>query len=1061
MNRTKYNAHFKAVLSQLNHSQLQAVEQIEGPVMVIAGPGTGKTHILTARIGQILLNTDTQAHNILCLTFTDAAVNAMRQRLLDFIGPEAHRVHIYTFHSFCNKVIQEHLEVFGRHDLDPLSDLERIDIVRGIIDNLDIEHTLKSSAYDIYYYEQHLADLFKLMKAERWSIDFIQNKITEYLADLPNQPEMRYKRNAGEYKIGDLKAAEIQKITRQMKRLYEGAKLFDAYQQELLKRQRYDYEDMILWVLEAFEKEEFLLRLYQEQYLYFLVDEFQDTNGSQSAVVEHLVSYWGDNPNLFIVGDDDQSIYEFQGARVKNMVDFYDKYHAKLLLIVLRENYRSTQAILDAARATIDHNEIRIIKKIKGLELDKILYSANPLYSSNPTPVQIRAYPNETQEEIFVIQEIEALQKQGIALKEIAIIYAKHRQGDHLIKLLEKRNIPYQTKRRINVLELPLMHNLRKLLGYIAQEATKPLSNEEVFFEFLYYDFIGISPSDAHQLVTWLSTNNHQLFKEKEYDNLHTWRGMIRQKEILESLHLQDIQRIIQFSEFLDSAIYNSKNWSLPQLFEYIINKSGLVQFIAHHEQKLWFTQVLLTFFDFIKQETAKNHRLTLKGMLYLLEQMESNNIGMGVFQLHYAEDGVNLLTAHSAKGLEFEYVFIINALKDFWEPNNSAGRRFPFPDNISYSSETDGLEAARRLFYVAMTRAKKQLYISYYQYDKKQKGLQNACFIAELQEATDAVQFSEQELKLSEEWQLLLLQQAINAPIMPLLDKATLDYLLEDFKMSISAMNSYIHCPLGFYFEYVLKIPTLQSVEASYGIAIHNTLHKILNFAIFKNKNVLPDILFVLDTFVVEMKKQRYHISQQAYKECLELGNRHLPMYYASRKASWSKTLQEATILTEKSLKNVEWQGIPMTGVVDKLLFLPSEYGLKLHVVDYKTGKLKEQRLQSPTEANPYGGTYWRQLIFYKILIDNSNIATNKVSSAEIDYLTPNEDNIFPSKTIYIENQEVLTVERIIKEVYTSILKHDFAEGCGKPTCKWCSFAKRNLTPDSFADEEIELLDD
>lgn len=1061
MNRTKYQEHFQSVISKLNSNQMLAVEQIEGPVMVIAGPGTGKTHILTARIGQILLETDTQAHNILCLTFTDAAVNAMRQRLLEFIGPEAHRVHIYTFHSFCNKIIQEHLEIFGRNDLDPLSDLERIEIIRQIIDNLDIEHPLKSSSYDAYFYEQHLADLFKLMKAERWSIEFIQNKINEYLADLPNQPEMRYKRNAGAFKTGDLKEAQVKKITRRMKRLYEAAKLFDLYQQELLKRQRYDYEDMILWVLEAFEKEEYLLRLYQEQYLYFLVDEFQDTNGSQSAIVQNLVSYWGNNPNLFIVGDDDQSIYEFQGARVKNMVDFYDKYYNNLALIVLKENYRSTQSILDAAKTTIDNNEIRIIKKIKGLELDKVLYSANKLRLYSNSPVDIRAYPNEIQEEIFVVQEIEKLQKQGIALKEIAIIYAKHRQGDNIIKLLEKRNISYQTKRRLNILELPLIHNLRKLLGYIAQEATKPHQNDETFFEFLYYDFIGISPTDAHQLVAWLSVNNQKIIKEKRYDDVHNWREVIRKKEILESLQLNDIQKIIQFSEFLDNAIFNSKNWSLPQLFEYIINKSGLVQFISTHDQKLWLTQVLLTFFDFIKQETTKNHKLTLKGLLYLLEQMESNNIGMGVFQLHYAEDGVNLLTAHSAKGLEFEYVFIINALKDFWEPGNTSGRRFSFPDNVNYSSETDEMEAARRLFYVAMTRAKKQLYISYYQHDKKYKVQQKACFVDELLEASHAVSFSEQEIILDATWQLLLIQQAPMPPVMQLLDKPTLDFLLEDFKLSISALNSYINCPLGFYFEYVLKIPVLQSTEASYGIAIHNTLNKIINFAIYKNKNILPDILYVLDTFVVELKKQRSNLSPQAYKECLEMGNRHLPMYYASRKDVWAKSLQDTTILTEKSLKNVEWQGIPLTGVVDKLVYISSEYGTKIHVVDYKTGKLKEQRLQTPTENNPYGGTYWRQLVFYKILIDNSNLSTYPVSSGEIDYLTPNEENKFPAKTLYIEPSEVHTVEKIIKEVYTNIQDHHFAEGCGRPTCKWCGFAKRNLTPESFADEELELLDD
>ena len=136
----QYNATFQAELARLNEGQQAAVDQIEGPVLVIAGPGTGKTHMLTARIGKILLETDTQAHNILCLTFTDAGVHAMRQRLLEFIGPEAHRVHIYTFHSFCNNIIQDNLERFGRHELEPLNELERVELIRQLIDQLRPDH---------------------------------------------------------------------------------------------------------------------------------------------------------------------------------------------------------------------------------------------------------------------------------------------------------------------------------------------------------------------------------------------------------------------------------------------------------------------------------------------------------------------------------------------------------------------------------------------------------------------------------------------------------------------------------------------------------------------------------------------------------------------------------------------------------------------------------------------------------------------------------------------------------------------------------------------------------
>lgn len=170
------NEAFQQELELLNPAQRRAVEQIEGPVLVIAGPGTGKTHILASRIGRILMETDAQPHNILCLTFTDAGVQAMRKRLLQLIGPEAHRVHVFTFHSFCNSVIQANLERFGRRDLEPLSDLERVDIIRHIIDELPHRHVLKQVRGDTFFYEGHLDGLFQTMKKENWTPGLLKIK---------------------------------------------------------------------------------------------------------------------------------------------------------------------------------------------------------------------------------------------------------------------------------------------------------------------------------------------------------------------------------------------------------------------------------------------------------------------------------------------------------------------------------------------------------------------------------------------------------------------------------------------------------------------------------------------------------------------------------------------------------------------------------------------------------------------------------------------------------------------------------------------------------------------
>lgn len=1061
--REQYHEAFQQILQQLNSAQKQAVMQTEGPVLALAGPGTGKTHILSARIGQILLSSDIQSYNILCLTFTDAAVHAMRKRLMKFIGPEAHRVHIYTFHSFCNKVIQENLEVFGRHELEPLSDLERIDIIRTILSNLDVEHPLKMDYRNEFYYEKHLTDLFRLMKSERWTPTLLHQKIKAYLDDLPHRAEMHYKRKSGANQKGDLKTALFNKKVAQMTKLKAAIELFEQYELALAQKQRYDYEDMILWVVKAFQEDASLLQTYQEQYQYFLVDEFQDTNGAQLSILYQLVNYWGDNPNIFVVGDDDQSIYEFQGARVKNMTDFYYKYKQNIALVLLEENYRSSQLILDAARQSIEHNQIRITNQLEEIGIDKILSAANKEVAELNTPVQIVGYPNKLQEEIALIQQIEHLHQKGVAYSEIAIIYAVHKQANNLIRLLDKRVIPYQTKRRVNILDLPIVTNLRKLMQYITLEHQRPYSGEDLFFEFLYYDFVGITPNDAAKLAAWMAKTTQNKLQQQKYSEIPSWRDIIRDKQIISNLDLENPTAITGFGHFLDEAIYNQKNKSILKLFEQIINRSGLMQFVSLHPEKVWYTQVIGTLFEFVRKERSKNTRLDLKGLILLFQQLEENNIPLGIFQVEPEEEGINLVTAHSSKGLEFGYVFIINALKEYWEPKGGNHSRFSLPDTLTFSNESDSYEASRRLFYVAMTRAKKQLQISYFEQNQDGKQLPLSAYTEELLSVPNpAVTHTQKTATKAAEWQLLLLtEQEEVKPTVPLLSKNILKDLLTDFKLSVSALNNYLFCPLGFYFEYVLKVPSFSSKEAAYGTAIHNAIKRVFDIAIKKNEGVLPPIQKLLDLFEFELQKQRVFLSDKIYHERLELGKRQLPLYYAQRQAEWKNEITQDEVSTEKAFKNVVFNNVPLTGTIDKLLIKKNLQQKSIHILDYKTGKLKKERLKSPTKHHTEGGIYWRQLVFYKILVEQSRLFSYPIRSGSIDYLTPDQEGRFPLKTIQFTPDATAHVEQLIEKVYQQIQQHEFSEGCGKKTCKWCDFAQRNLVADSFSSSITEDLDD
>ncbi|MDF1865465.1 MAG: ATP-dependent DNA helicase [Saprospiraceae bacterium] len=1046
----EYNETFLTELNRLNEAQREAVEHIEGPVLVIAGPGTGKTHILTARIGRILLETDAQPHNILCLTFTEAGVLAMRERLLEFIGPEAHRVHIYTFHSFCNSIIQDNLELFGRHDLEPLSDLERVEIIRRILDELDINHPLKKGRADIYFYEKHLHDLFQKMKSEDWSIEFVKQKIEEYLEDLPNRKEYTYQVNRGEFRKGDLKNAKLDDTILRMDRLRSATALFPRYIDLLRKYRRYDFADMILWVLRVFEQNTALLRTYQEQYLYFLIDEYQDTNGAQNQIALRLIEYW-ENPNIFIVGDDDQSIYEFQGARLKNLTDFYKRFESHLKLILLKDNYRSSQNILDTSRALISKNEKRIVHNVSHLGVDKILVAKHSAFSKSKVLPQVLEYPNRLQEEVDIVRQIEGLQKRKSPLREVAIIYAKHKQARNLIELLERKGIPYNTRQKVNILDLPMIQNLRMFLDYLQAEYIKPYSGEHLIFKILHFDFLKILPSDLAKLAVHLA--------KFDYKKRPTWRVAIGDLILLKKLKLKDANAIVDISTTIEYLLSNFASISVISTLERLINRSGLLRNLLKSEDKIWLIQVLNTFVNFIKKETNRNPRLTLVRLLETLKNMDGNRLPIEINKVVQMEDGVNLLTAHSSKGLEFEHVFMLDCVKEQWEPRNRRSSfQFPFPDTLTFSGEEDPLEARRRLFYVAMTRAKAHLYLSFSRNDSNGKEIQRTQFLDEIINGSD-LEITQRILppELLIDAQTILLQEV--APRLPNQDKATIDSLLEDFSLSVSSMNKYLYCPLNFYYENVLSVPTVMSEAASYGTAMHNALQFGFAKMMLSKAKVFPPADEFIRLFREEMNKLQGNFSKKEFERRMKIGQQNMRNYYDQHGSTWHKKVR-----LEYELKNVEMDGIPLTGTIDRLELHSDNFA---HIVDYKTGNQDSKKMRRPkfdAGLDPYelvqkSGTYYRQLVFYKILYEYHRHHGREVKNAEISYLEPDSKGNFLSKKIVFKAADIAFVKGLIKDTYEKIMAHDFYEGCG--TCKWCDFVRKNVPLDSFSNMEIEELDD
>jgi len=818
---------FKNAYEKLNKEQKQAVDQIEGPVMVNAGPGTGKTQILATRIGKILLEQDIAPHNILCLTYTDAATISMRNRLVEFIGPTAHQVHISTFHGFCNQVIQENLDIFGDYrQLEPITDLENIDVFREIIDALPDSNSLKRYKYDRYFEGKRMKHLFDFMKKENLSTADMQKSISDYLEDLPNREEFRYKRKYTNkktgvtYEKGDLKDEHIKKEEIKYRELTAAVEQFPIFLKTMDKHSRYDYNDMILWVLEHFEKNEFLLNQYQERYQYFLVDEYQDTNGSQNKLLNQLVSYW-DQPNVFVVGDDDQAIYKFQGANLSNILDFQKAYDP--FTVILEKNYRSNQHILDKAKDLIKNNLERMVVQVPGLSKELKAEGKN---KSNPTIPTIKIYNRISHEYADLIHEIKTLHDtEPERLSKMAVIYRKHRQVEDLVAVLEKLEIPLNIKRRIDILQLPIINNLLNILNYLNEELINYEDGQHRLFEILHYKYFGINPLDIGKLALYCQKPIEEIQEGEIKKQYPKWREAIADKELLDNLKLSNPSAILKTSDFLNKLLSEIPIITLQSLFETILNEGGVLRHIMTSNNKAWLLQVVSTFFDLIKNETAKNPKLNLKELLAMVKKMEENDIALPINKTISSEKGLNFITAHSSKGLEFERVYILGCTKNIWDGSGKFQGQYSFPDTINADNKSN-TEDERRLFYVAMTRAKTELIISYSETNEAGKQIGASLFVDELKEDENIII---QKPVVTEDtlanFYFKLLERTVKE--IPLIEIDLIDKWLEGYKLSVTHLNKYLRCPLSFYFESILRVPSARNAFTGFGTAMHHALNK------------------------------------------------------------------------------------------------------------------------------------------------------------------------------------------------------------------------------------------
>ena len=468
---------------KLNKSQLKAVLEIEGPTMVIAGPGTGKTQVLTARIANILLQTDTPPEAILALTFTESGVHAMRQRLFDIVGLESYKVQIHTFHSFSSDIIKTNPSKFIISDeLEPLSDIESVKMFKEILDSNNFQHIKTYRAP--YYYLKQIQSNIKNLKREGVLVEDFE-------------------------KILDAEKDSEEKALEKNKELLQSYK---SYQKTLEEKGRYDFEDMINWTVKALETDMELLLDYQEKFHYILVDEYQDTNNAQNRLLKSLSNYWGNNANIFVVGDEDQSIYRFQGASLESILSFKEWY-PNSNLITLTDNYRSTQTILNSAKSVIEKNIQRINNKLESV--NKNLQSQN-IFTENK--IKIGSFSNNYAELNYIVEEVKKLIQSGVTPENIAVIYRNNLDSVDIIQAFSKESIKFSTEGGNDILKDPNIKVLLKLL--YATHKIKTADDDNYLFHILNYDFLKLNYITILKFIRFASKKRLNLFEATTHKDI-------------------------------------------------------------------------------------------------------------------------------------------------------------------------------------------------------------------------------------------------------------------------------------------------------------------------------------------------------------------------------------------------------------------------------------------------------------------------------------------------------------------------------------------------------------
>lgn len=991
-----------------NAGQMECIKTLEGPVMVLAGPGTGKTFTIIQRI-KYMIEAGITPDSILCLTYSEAAANEMKARLVKEIGTIAAAVTIHTYHAFCNEIIRQNPMEFELLDgVGLVDDITKQTLMSETIDKIKPEHYKTKWGDSKYFIPELLSVVDEIKKNQVTKEDYFKTLETSpQWGGKTKELEEEYKEREEKGKLVKTFLTSFESHKKKIGKAREAWSIFEKYDTKLKQNNFIDFNDMINMVLENFDTNEEFLKRVSAKYKYFLVDEYQDTNYAQNKIVFKLAEGAG-TQNIFVVGDDDQIIYEFQGAKTDTLAKFLSRYPATKV-ICLNENNRSCQNILDLSYDVISQDETRLEfnPQFSGFGINKKLNAKNTSMANNK--IQLHGFADIKQENNFIVEEIEKLAAtMPDNLSQIAILTRENSELMTFVELLSAKNIQFQIKSSKSIFALK-----PSILIYFY---LKVLENHELYADKLFG--LLVSKPFEFELADYnflLEQNrlNHKDFIANMRANLnHNWVNADKVKNFLSVFEqLKDLKA----------------TESLKNLIVGIINQTGILQYFVNAENnRIENIFAIKRIVDEAQSFMNLHEEASLADFIAHLDMAFDSGIPINIDRDEYTQNAVQLVTLHGAKGREFEYVFMPNLTAKKWE-----GKRVS--NSISLPIAKDEIdESARRkseqlrLLFVGITRAKHTLVLSFSNtIDGKPQEFTS--YLSQVIRNSTIVDEFTHELTRDDYTFEIMKSLTLNGFDYKTAFKDELDARIKDFILSASALNSYLACPREFLYKHILQIPVYSEKwdSANYGNAVHKTLEIAMQKA---KETAYPTKEEFCEILVKNLSTQKFSDAEKR-RQFEERGVKKLSEFYPN----FIAVSPETVFATEHYLNYVPVEEYFIKGYIDRIeKNADGTYSL----YDYKTGsaKRKTQIIDGGDHEN-----YLNQLRFYKFAFETQNEGA-KVSQVGLIFVEEPSENFYTNLT---DEDNRLIKEKII-ETYKNIRGLNFAPSeQNDKRCKDCKFGQ------------------